>query len=230
MLATLTATSACNSQSFSVETAEESTGEVTEIETSVTEESTTDESTTESSSAENTAVSGVLVKTDVDDFEPYITSADPFTPQEDEIFTLAIKNSKEYIPSEGNNIVFPFAWSSNSYGLVNIKGEILTGGIFAEAHNYGYVTVLASGEGGDGGDYKYGLINKDGSKYTGCIYDNYYYDGDNVVLCKLGEGTVDLLTFDDDLEIITQNNLDLILRSLIRTGLLSMPLQMIMII
>ena len=132
---------------------------------------------------------GIVVHTDWSSYTPYSAEAP------ESVYTrLRDDYIDEFYPSGEYGHLFPFLGESrmllnndrdNRYGLIDINGRIVCDPVFysiSEIPNLDlYITTTISPE----GTRKYGVLKRDGSFYSGQVYDHdYEYNDGNLIMLK----------------------------------------------
>ena len=132
-----------------------------------------------------------VVHTDWSNYTPYTATAP------ESVYTrLRDDYIEEFYPADEYGYVFPFLGMETDndlyseehdqlYGLCDINGRIVCDPVFYDVFEREefdlYITTTITS---DTGTRKYGILKRDGTFYSGQIYDDYTYDNDQLIMIK----------------------------------------------
>lgn len=129
--------------------------------------------------------------------------------KEENITRLSDERITEFTPSADYGAVIPFLGVDNErkflegqtlYGLADLQGRVICDPVFDRAYYLadGSLLVIKNVNNSEREDidWKVGIISKDGSSFTGMIYDGKYTDGDDQYLYTIEEDGITIYKYD----------------------------------
>ncbi|MCR5617271.1 MAG: hypothetical protein K6F83_03170 [Clostridiales bacterium] len=186
----------------------------------ITETEKSDKDTDEPDNKDDADSHKVVLKTDLDSFVPYEVSVSDF--KSDNRYTISDNVYRaDYVANSNNKFVYPYLGfrGADIYGLANEKGEIVCYPKFASVKVFENCYILNTGveldmDEPDDPDiyyypyeYRYGILSFDGSKYSGCIYEDYLLKDDGYVYFYDDyDDHVDVFRYDGDCNLVNTMN------------------------